>query len=411
MRVLIVTNLYPPTVYGGYEILCEQVAGELARRGHDVSILTSAREEGASDLASTAIPHEGTAGERIFEQLQLTVPFRLPVRGRLRLRRAAVDRHNRTIAKRVIDSWRPDFVFVWSQLRLGGGPARAAQEAGVPTVFTFNDEHPTGLLSARSSVVGRRGVRGFVSRVLDTPFARQGIDRLDLSRTTCISATLKRKLIAGGLPIADSRVIFQGIPLGRFPAKESPGSVHEPIRLLYTGQLHPYKGVHTLVEAARILGDRSGVRYELTIAGAGGQDYLSRLERAAADSSTPTQLVGRFAHSAVPPLYRSHDIFVFPSIWDEPFGLTHLEAMASGTLVVATGHAGPGEFLVHEENALLFEKEQAGQLADQIARLAGDDSLRRRLALAARKTVEERFTLSSYVDRQIAWFRDLGLSE
>ena len=41
MRILFVTNLYPPRVLGGYEMLCEEVAVQLASRGHEIQVLTS----------------------------------------------------------------------------------------------------------------------------------------------------------------------------------------------------------------------------------------------------------------------------------------------------------------------------------------------------------------------------------
>ena len=71
--------------------------------------------------------------------------------------------------------------------------------------------------------------------------------------------------------------------------------------------------------------------------------------------------------------------------------------MASGTPVVSTPNGGPGEFLVDGENALLFRAGDAVGLADRIIRLIRDDSLRRRLAVAGRRTVERDFTLDRYV--------------
>lgn len=63
-------------------------------------------------------------------------------------------------------------------------------------------------------------------------------------------------------------------------------------------------------------------------------------------------------------LYADHDILVFPTIWEEPFGLVPLETMASGCLVVATGTGGSGEFLRHRETAMLFRPEYPLGLAE-----------------------------------------------
>jgi len=70
---------------------------------------------------------------------------------------------------------------------------------------------------------------------------------------------------------------------------------------------------------------------------------------------------------------------VFPVVWEEPWGLVPLEAMALGRPVVATGRGGSGEYLRDDENALLFEAGDAEALAAAVTRLADDPDLRTRL--------------------------------
>ena len=79
-------------------------------------------------------------------------------------------------------------------------------------------------------------------------------------------------------------------------------------------------------------------------------------------------------------------------------GLTHLEAMASGTPVASTADGGQAEFLEHDGNALVFPKGDAAALAAALARLLDDGALRTRLAREARAMVENRFTMRRYVD-------------
>jgi glycosyltransferase involved in cell wall biosynthesis len=91
--------------------------------------------------------------------------------------------------------------------------------------------------------------------------------------------------------------------------------------------------------------------------------------------------------------YGDADVCVFPSEWAEPFGIVPLEAMASGTPVVATGTGGSGEYLVDGDNCVLFQPGDVGGLAEGVRALAGDPALRARLiagglATAARLTVD-----------------------
>jgi glycosyltransferase involved in cell wall biosynthesis len=73
------------------------------------------------------------------------------------------------------------------------------------------------------------------------------------------------------------------------------------------------------------------------------------------------------------------DAVVFPVIWDEPWGLVPLEAMARGTPVVATGAGGSAEYLRDGDNCVLFQRGEARALAAALVRLGGDDVLRARL--------------------------------
>jgi glycosyltransferase involved in cell wall biosynthesis len=72
--------------------------------------------------------------------------------------------------------------------------------------------------------------------------------------------------------------------------------------------------------------------------------------------------------------------------------------MASGTPVISTANGGQGEFLIDGVNALLFEEENESQLKQNILKLTKNPRMSRDLALQARQTVENRFTLTRYLD-------------
>jgi glycosyltransferase involved in cell wall biosynthesis len=118
----------------------------------------------------------------------------------------------------------------------------------------------------------------------------------------------------------------------------------------------------------------------------------------AREAGVACAFLGRVPREELPAVYRAHDVLAFPSTWREPFGLTHLEAMASGLPVVSTLAGGQREFLVPGENCLAFETEDAAGLADALDRLRVDLSLGPRLAEAGMRLVRDRFTLARYVD-------------
>ncbi|MCA9778649.1 MAG: glycosyltransferase family 4 protein [Candidatus Eremiobacteraeota bacterium] len=363
MKILVISNLFPPEVLGGYEILCQQVCEGLRQAGHDILVLTT----------PAARPDSRAWVKR---SLKLFLPFSRPARGRYRWNQAVCFQHNTKATQSCLEQFRPDVVFVWSQRRLTLACAKVCQAAGHPVCYTFNDEYLS--FYAPAPMMG--------------PLSYSG---LDLSRSTCISAKLKANLLRTGAPIEDSKVIHQGIPLAGFPLRNRP--VNKLERLLYVGQLHPYKGVHTAVEAAH----RTGL--PLTIVGHGPADYLRYLKNLAQEGPAKVTFRGQVAASEVSESYRRHDALLFPSVWEEPFGLTHLEAMASGLPVVSTVNGGQGEFLKDGHNCLTFAPGDSLALAAQLKRLQTNPRLLQRLAEVGRDTVESDFSLQGYQQRLISF--------
>ncbi len=390
MKILVLTNLYPPHVLGGYEILCEQVCRLLQESGHTLHVLTS--DHG---LAPTEPKQEVANGISIDRALTLYVPFDKPAE-RCRQERSVLGKQNTKATQDAIRGFQPDVIFVWSMLRVTIAPAKAAEASGIPTVYTFNDENICSYQAAKFELSPRKAA----AWLLDATMRQITLDGLRFPISTCISQRLKDNLLERGLPIQNSRVIYQGIPIERFPLKAEPGVIPpgQPARLLYAGQLHHYKGVHTILEAAKTLCER-GVEFSIDLAGDGPAPYKAELKREADASGATVRFLGKQGHEAMPALYREHDIFLFPSIWPEPFGLTHLEAMASGLPVVSTAGGGQGEFLRDGENALVFKEADSDGLAAAILRLIENPDLRLKIALEGRRTVEQQFTLSDYVAR------------
>jgi glycosyltransferase involved in cell wall biosynthesis len=385
VKILVLSNLYPPYVLGGYEILCGQVTEHLRERGHEITVLTTRMPAGSGE----------DDDPRVLRWLEPYLPFDRPP-AILRRQRLLIGRRNAAATRRLLAERSFDLVFVWSQLRLTVGPLRVLKALGVPTAITQNDEHLATYLPAPPKL----RLRSLGAYLADrSVFAWSMLPKLDFAAVTCISERLKRDLLQRGVAVPHAQVIYQGIPVERFPQKPDPGVIHRPLRLLYVGQLHAYKGVHTLIEAAHRLAAEPGAgEIKVSIIGDGPEDYRDRLAAAAAAGNAEVDLVGKRAHDELPRAYREHDIFVFPSMWAEPFGLTHLEAMASGTPVVSTNDGGHAELLRHGENALVFEKGDSADLAAQIARLVSESGLAPRLAAQARRDVEQHFSLTRYID-------------
>jgi len=97
-------------------------------------------------------------------------------------------------------------------------------------------------------------------------------------------------------------------------------------------------------------------------------------------------------------LFRDADIFCCPSVWDEPFGMVNVEAMASQLPVVATRSGGVPEAFF-EGGGLVVERGSEYALAQAIETLVTDSTLRFRLAQEGYESFRRNFTWQTVRER------------
>jgi glycosyltransferase involved in cell wall biosynthesis len=231
---------------------------------------------------------------------------------------------------------------------------------------------------------------------------------LDLRDVQCTSRHLCRALADAGKAIESPRVVHWGVDPDRYPFQAADRA---PRRLLYAGQIVPHKGLHLAVEAVAILVASSGFDGSLTVAGGSLRpEYLDAVRRQVKDRGLEAHVrfVGPVSRDRMPALYRDHDVLLFPSVWDEPFSITVLEAMASGLAVVASATGGTPEVVRDGDNGLLFSRGDASGCARAVERLVRDPSLHASVRGSARRTIETRFRFSTTVDLVEDALRDLA---
>jgi glycosyltransferase involved in cell wall biosynthesis len=216
--------------------------------------------------------------------------------------------------------------------------------------------------------------------------------------------------------VADRCVtVYNGADVARFRPEDRPPA-RGTVRLLTVGRISPEKGTHVLLEAfARVAPRRPEV--ELYVVGKEGlppremlldidrtprvrtleplyrDGYLQRLLAALpAEARDRVHFLPWAEHDQLPDRYAEADLFVFPSIWDEPFGIPVAEAMAAGLPVVATRAGGIPEIVDDGTTGLLVEPSDPEQLAAAIESLVDDAGLRAELGAAGRRRAVECFT-------------------
>lgn len=158
-----------------------------------------------------------------------------------------------------------------------------------------------------------------------------------------------------------------------FSCESVAGNVRTTIKLLFAGRLDDQqKGLTYLLEAMSLLMNTNniGMQYELSIIGSGRELAASKDVARKLGVERCCEFLGTLTHEAVAKEMSKCDIYVSPSLY-ESFGVTLIEAIASGKPVVATRCGGPEE-IVTTETGVLVEPKSAGALAKAIADVAGN---------------------------------------
>jgi len=158
--------------------------------------------------------------------------------------------------------------------------------------------------------------------------------------------------------------------------------------VLFTGRLTQNKGVKYLIKAAK---DIKGT--VLIVGGGREKENLEKLIKS--ERIKNVIMVGYIKpekSNTFHEFYERADVYVSPSIWEEPLGLTILEAMAAGTPVVATKKGGIVSVIKDGENGFFVRARNSKQIAETVNMLLSNDELRAKVSQNASKTIRENFT-------------------
>lgn len=401
MRALVLGLHYPPHHVGGYEVSCHDVVVRLAERGHHLAVLTSTlRRPGVGDPVG-----EADAATPVWRDLEAW--FRdddLYAPGPAARWRA--ERRSQRALAAALDRWQPEVVFAWQLGALSLGLLTTVARRGLPVVYAVSDDWlsyaPELDAWSRSFRRWPSRARRLAGRVLGVP--TEPPDLAALGPFCFISEDTRRRAATyGSWSLEDSTIVYSGIDGTRFEPGPADTRDRWGGRLLYVGRYDPRKGIET---AIRSLPRLPGTTLE--VQGTGDPAERRRLEGLVADLDLAERVTfGACTRAELPDRYRAADALVFPSEWEEPFGLTPLEAMACATPVIATGVGGSDEFLIDGQNCVRFTPGDPAALAAAVERLATDAGLRRSLVARGLSTAAV-FDADRLADAFEAWLHHLA---
>lgn len=410
MKILVISNLYPPHEIGGYEIRCRDICERLRDSGHEVHVLTSDHQVAGRDSSGDV---------SISRKLKIHGMYGHPWLPIHRLR--AQEKHNHDTVRTEIAAVQPDLIHVWNMGGISKSLLLRLEATGLPVVYDVSDHWIARSLRAdvwlswwngpgskargiARKVLGFMGIRKLIDRATPT----RSWDRICFTRIYFCSAFMRDFTASKHWPVAHANVIHCGIDTAAFSVKPSHDSF---TRLLWVGRMNDDKDPFTAIRALAEAHKRGLTELTLDLYGGGTPEDLARVDAEIAALGL-TEHVHRRSVPAdeMRALYARYDGLIFTSNWGEPFALTPLEAGASGLPVISSLDGGQAELVQDGINSLQATAGKPETYADAIVRLHGDADLRKAIASHALAAVRQKFDLAP-ITRQIEAFLQETLQE
>jgi len=385
MRILIISNLFPPFILGGAEVSTDSLAGWLVSRGHDVCVLSSAPRP--TNVEST-VRADGVRIERRY------FPNRYSVYDAVQ--HSTVEKtawhirdhflaESEVICREVIESFQPDIVNTHDLQGIGYNILREIGRQGLPCVQTLHD---FGFLCVNMNMFrggepcGRRHFicsvsamvkRAYFSSISRLAFWSPSQALIDLYRPSLPAHT---EAVCIPLPL-----FFSPRPKSARVGASGSGGV---VRLLFVGQVTEAKGIEFVLRILEPLA--AHYSFEIVIVGSG--PILGRL-RERYERAAWVKFAGRVPTAEVAGYMVSSDLMLFPSLWFENSPLVVRQANQLGLPILASCVGGIPELVGHGVNGLLLPPGDEEQWRNCLGELLGCPDKLQRLGAGARESASD----------------------
>lgn len=359
----------PPVKGGAVEHWVHEVSKRLDQNKFDITIVSRpANEAGMAGVSYIGIIWTKT--EQLFHDLKEKVTWRNPLRYLAKIQNVAS--YGLRMAKQVRHF---DVVVIHNEPNLLIFMRKMPQQK---IILHMHNEH--------------------LCLKLFRPFYRHALKKVDT--IICVSDYIRRASVQHFPEFADKfTVVFNATdseifkPYGSEAITQLKNVVTiEPDKtyLLYVGRLTELKGVHVLIKAfEQIHAKRPNTRLVIVgssfFGGAAKTTYEQSLIELAKPVSQAIIFTGYIAHEKLKYLYSAVDIVVLPSVWQDPCPLVVLEAMASGTCLVATNVGGVPEVLEHKVVGELVPAWDATALSNAVSSVLENPNEKIKMEQAARQ--------------------------
>ena len=367
MKICFLSNLYPPNVLGGAEIVVEKMAKSMIERGHEVIVITTSPDEEEHILEEDSVKIFQLNTTKLYPTYKQTEPqgVKKPLWHLFDLWNGAT----LSAVKDILVRESVDIVHINNFKGLSLSCFKAGKDLNIPVVY---ESHDFSFICPRANLIRGNNTlcenRNFICNEYVNIQRRLLDDNVDL-------------LISPSQFMIDkfhdnnffNNVRCVKIPLGVEYSSNKTIKDYETIDITYIGTLGKHKGVHTLISAFK---DIDNENIKLHIIGKGyDEDEFKQL----AMDDDRIVFHGFVDNKDILKFYEQTNVFVIPSICYDNSPLVIYESFSTGTPVIGSNIGGIPELVMEDYNGFLFESNNPESLKKKLVKVIKNKELLKKL--------------------------------
>lgn len=363
MKICFISNLYPPNVLGGAEIIVEKMALGMVDYGHDAIIITT-----SPDNEKHVIKRDNTTIYQLNDTKLYPTYRQTEASGIKKPFWHVFDLWNGKILdsiKKILVEEKVDIIHINNYKGLSLSCFKAGKDLNIPVVY---ESHDFSLICPRANLINGKNTlcqgRNFICNEYVKQQRRLLDDNVDL--LICPSRFMIDKFHENDF---FNDIPCVKIPLGVEYESQKTIKTYDSFDITYIGTLGKHKGVDTLINAFKEI---EGDNLRLHIIGKGYDE--EEFKNLAGDDERIT-FHGFVNNSDIIDYYRMTNVLVIPSICYDNSPLVIYESFSTGTPVIGSNIGGIPELVMDGHNGLLFEAGSVSSLKEKLVKVINDKEL------------------------------------
>ncbi|MBL4575815.1 MAG: glycosyltransferase family 4 protein [Opitutaceae bacterium] len=401
MKILHLTNYYPPHDPSATESQCFKVVNQLMRRGHKVRVLTSTHLE----------PGVRARQAGVSRSLHLVNPSNQFEKKTSLGHLYSCQKNNHFLLEAISKDFYPDVIILWNLIGVPRSILWSAISSGIPCVIAIHDtwliqqlnndawtnwwKNP---LPTKQAIIRSFLKLSGLSHLIKKRYPIESLKKLVPALSFFCSRDLQQMIHKRGFAFARGEVIPHCVSTREIAIKRFRSN--KLYRLLIIDPVDKDHDPLTAIKAILKLRDAGHNRFSLDIFGNGERSYKNQLQSFIHKHRLEASVrIGNIPSVNLPMLFLSYDILLYTAKKAAPFPDSIIKAMAAKLPVISTPDGSCRDLIRDGENSLSFHRENPSELSDCILKIAHDPDLVERLTYTAHRDFRMKYSVESVTSK------------